>query len=93
MVLQHVQNFALPVETKGAPADTCKVHNERSNEWQIIGSLVTRGCPFRSMVCCDGNLYLLDGCYGSDSEGAIVERYDYDNDEWIKTATMLFPPE
>ena len=42
------------------------------------------------MVGCDGNLYLLGGCYGSDSEGAIVERYDYDNDEWIKTTTIPF---
>jgi len=42
------------------------------------------------MVCCDGNLYLLGGCYGGDSEGAIVERYDYDNDEWIKTTTIPF---
>lgn len=73
---------------KGAPADTCEVYNEQLNEWQIIGSLGTRGDPFRSMVCCDGNLYLLGGCYGSDSEAATVERYDYDNDEWIKTTTI-----
>lgn len=67
---------------RAAPADTCEVYNEQLSEWQIIGSLVTRRDPFRSMVCCYGNLYLLGGCYGSDSEGAIVrERYDYDNDE------------
>ena len=42
------------------------------------------------MVCCDGNLYVLGGCYGSDSEGATVERYDYDKNEWIKTTTIPF---
>ena len=73
---------------RAAPAETCEVYNEQLNEWQMIGSLVTRRDPFRSMVCCDGNLYLLGGCYGSDSEGAIVERYNYDNDEWIKTTTI-----
>jgi len=75
---------------KGAPADTCEVYNERSNEWEIIWGLVTRRNQFRRMVCCDGNLYLLGGCYGGDSEGAIVERYDYDNDEWIKITTIPF---
>ena len=75
---------------RAAPADTCEVYNEKLNEWHIIGSLIARRDPFRSMVCCDGNLYLLGGCYGSDSEGAIVERYDYDNDVWIKTTTIPF---
>lgn len=42
------------------------------------------------MVCCDGNLYLLGGCYGSDFEVVIVECYDYDNDEWIKIIIILF---
>ena len=70
---------------KGSPEDTCEVYNEQLNEWQIIGSLVTRRDPFRSMVCCDGNLYLLGGNYGSDST---LERYDYDNDKWIKTTTI-----
>ena len=73
---------------KRADAATCEVYNERSNEWQFIGSLVNRGNPFRSMVCCDGNLYLVGGCFGGDSEGATVERYDYDNDEWIKTTKI-----
>ena len=71
-------------------SETCEVYNERSNEWQFIGSLVTRRNLFRSMVCCDGNLYVLGGCYGSDSEGATVERYDYTNDKWIKTDTIPF---
>ena len=84
------QNFHCSDGDKGAPADTCEMYNERSNEWQFIGGLVTKGNPCRSIVCCDGNLYLLAGCYGGDSEGATVERYDYDNDEWIKTTTIPF---
>lgn len=74
---------------KGA-SETCEVYNERSNEWQFIGSLVTRRALFCSMVCCDGNLYVLGGCYGSNCEGATVERYDFDNDKWIKTTTIPF---
>jgi len=75
---------------KGAPVDTCEVYDERANEWEIISSLTTGRNPFRSMVCCDGNLYVLGGCYGSDSEGATVERYDYDTNEWIKTTTTPY---
>jgi len=33
---------------------------------------------------------VLGGCYDSNCEGATVERYDYDNDKWIKTTTILF---
>lgn len=74
---------------KGA-SDTCEMYNERSNDWHLIGSLVTRGSAFRSMVCCDGNLYVLGGYYGSDSEGAIVECYDPNKDTWRETVTIPF---
>lgn len=74
---------------KGGP-ETCEVYNERSNEWQFIGSLVTRWSLLRSMVCCDGNLYLLGGLHGREYEGATVELYDHDKDKWIKKTKIPF---
>ena len=71
-------------------SETCEMYNERSNEWQFIGSLVTRGDILRSMVCCDGNLYVLGGCYGNNFEEATVQCYDPDENNWYEKTKMPF---
>ena len=71
-------------------SETCEMYNERSNKWQFIGSLATRGDIFRSMVCCDDNLYVLGGYYGNNFEEATVQCYDPDENNWYEKTKIPF---
>ncbi|XP_020624389.1 kelch-like protein 12 [Orbicella faveolata] len=73
------------LDREGMTSNTCEVYNETTDEWHFIANLNANPSFLSSMVCCDGKVYVLGGCYDNDSHHA-VECYDPDNDEWkVKT--------
>ena len=73
------------LDREGMTSNTCEVYNETTNEWHFIANLNANPSFLSSMVCCDGKVYVLGGCYDNDSPQT-VECYDPDNDEWkVKT--------
>lgn len=69
--------------------NTCEVYNEAIDEWHFIANMNANPNFFSSMVCCDGKVYVLGGCYDNDSPQT-VECYDPDSDEWKVKTTLPF---
>lgn len=44
----------------------CEVYNEIIDEWYFIVNLNVSLSVLSSMVCCDGKVYVLGGCYDND---------------------------
>jgi len=79
------------LDRQGMTSNTCEVYNEATDEWHFISNLNANPSFLSSMVCCDGKVYVMGGCYASDSHR--VECYDPDNDEWkVKTTLPLRLP-
>ncbi|KAL9952747.1 hypothetical protein ACROYT_G040041 [Oculina patagonica] len=57
----------------------CEVFNESTNEWQIIASL--KWSHFRSMMCVDEKVYVVDDSCSSSGERGRIECYDPDMDD------------
>ena len=80
------------LDREGMTSSTCEVYNETTDEWHFIAKLNASPSFLSSMVCCDGKVYVLGGCYDNDSHQT-VECYDPDNDEWkVKTKLPFHLP-
>ena len=80
------------LDGEGMALNTCEVYNETTDEWHFIANLNASPSFLSSMVRCDGKVYVLGGCYDSNSHQT-VECYDPDNDEWkVKTKLPFHLP-
>lgn len=51
---------------EGMIFNICEVYNEIIDEWYFIVNLNVSLSVLSSMVCCDGKVYVLGGCYDND---------------------------
>ena len=77
------------LDREGMTSNTCEVYNETRDEWHFIANLNANPSFLSSMVCCDGKVYVLGGCYDNESHHT-VECYDPDNDEWKVNTELPF---
>ena len=77
------------VGTETCMSQACEMYNVSTNEWQFIADL-TLPRASASMVCVQGQLYVLGGLVSSLGR-SVVECYDSEKNEWKKRTVVPFP--
>ena len=65
----------------------CEVYNTSLNQWQFIADMKSPRCG-ASMLCVNDSLYIVGGLSEPYSLAHVVERYDFEKNEWLEKTTI-----